>query len=188
MAHCLANHQITGHIVFFLVSTEWVMMCPAIDNPASCEVCTVISYRELCTVYGQNVMSEGTIRQWRRLFKDGQTNVHDEEWSVWLSVVSDDLVQSVDQKICERQCFTISERSYVFPQILPILLYKIITVRLGFHIFCARWVLRMLMGACREWLRLWLRIFRVMPQRWWWIFQLHRNRRWNLGFIRKCWN
>jgi hypothetical protein len=35
----------------------------------------------------------------------------------WPSVLSDDLVQSVDQKICERRCFTISELSCAFPQI-----------------------------------------------------------------------
>jgi hypothetical protein len=52
-------------------------------------------------VYGQNVMSEGTVRQWCRMFKDGQTNVHDEERSGWPSVVGDDLVESVGQKICE---------------------------------------------------------------------------------------
>jgi hypothetical protein len=44
-------------------------------------------------IYGQNVMSEGTVRQWCRMFKDGQTNVHDEEGSDWPTVVSDDLVQ-----------------------------------------------------------------------------------------------
>jgi predicted transcriptional regulator len=47
-------------------------------------------------------MNEGTVRQWCRMFKDGQTNVHDEERNVRPSVVSDNLVQSVDQKICER--------------------------------------------------------------------------------------
>jgi hypothetical protein len=26
---------------------------------------------ELCMVYGQNVMNEGTVRQWCRMFKDG---------------------------------------------------------------------------------------------------------------------
>jgi hypothetical protein len=48
-------------------------MCPAVDNPAGCEIYTVIRffhaknmsaakiYRELCAVYGQNIMSEGTI-------------------------------------------------------------------------------------------------------------------------------
>jgi hypothetical protein len=53
-------------------------------------------------VYGKNVLSEGTVRQWCRMFKDGQTNVHDEERSGWPSVVSDDLVQNVDHNICER--------------------------------------------------------------------------------------
>jgi hypothetical protein len=59
------------------------MMCPAIDNPASCEIHTVIRFlhaktmnaaaihRELCAVCGQNVMSEGNLRQWCRMFKDG---------------------------------------------------------------------------------------------------------------------
>jgi hypothetical protein len=51
------------------------MMFPATDNPASCEIPVVICFlhatnmsaaevhRELCAVYGQNVMSEGTGRQ-----------------------------------------------------------------------------------------------------------------------------
>jgi hypothetical protein len=49
-------------------------MCPAIDNPTSCENCAVICFlhaknmsaveinHELRMVYGQNVMSEGTVR------------------------------------------------------------------------------------------------------------------------------
>jgi hypothetical protein len=43
------------------------------------------------------------------------------------SVVSDDLVQSVEQKICERQHFTISEVLCEFPQISCTVLYGIIT-------------------------------------------------------------
>jgi hypothetical protein len=43
-------------------------------------------------------------------------NVHDEEGSVSRpSVLSDEIFQNVDQNICERQCFTISELSYKFP-------------------------------------------------------------------------
>jgi hypothetical protein len=50
------------------------MMCPAIDNPASWEIRADIRFlhaksmsaveihRELCAEYGQNVMSEGTVR------------------------------------------------------------------------------------------------------------------------------
>jgi hypothetical protein len=29
---------------------------------------------ELCAVYDQNIMSEGSVRQWCRMFKDGQKN------------------------------------------------------------------------------------------------------------------
>jgi hypothetical protein len=68
--------------MFVLGSTERVITCPANDNPASCEICAVIRclhaknitaaeiHLELCTVYGQNVMSERTVRQWCRMFKD----------------------------------------------------------------------------------------------------------------------
>jgi hypothetical protein len=57
------------------------------------------------------------------------------------------LVECVDQKICERQSFTISELSCEFPQISRTFLYDIITVRLGYHKFCARWIPKMLMCA-----------------------------------------
>jgi hypothetical protein len=56
----------------------------------------------------------------------------------WLSVVSEELVQSVDQKICERWCFTISELSCEFPQMLCTVFYEITTVRQGCHKFCTR--------------------------------------------------
>jgi hypothetical protein len=75
------------------------MMCPAIGN--SCEIRSVIwflhaksmsaaeMHRELCkAVYSQNVMSEGTARQWCRMFKDGRTNVHGEQRSGRAAVCS----------------------------------------------------------------------------------------------------
>jgi hypothetical protein len=65
----------------------------------------------------------------------------------WPSVVSDDLVQSVDQKNCERQRFAFSEHLCRFQQISRSLSYEIITVRLRYHKFCARWVPTMLMDV-----------------------------------------
>jgi hypothetical protein len=59
------------------------MMHCIIDNPASCEIQTVIHFFlakdmsameihcELCAAYSRNVMNEGTVRQWGRMFKDG---------------------------------------------------------------------------------------------------------------------
>jgi len=38
-------------------------------------------HRQLCKVYGNEVMSEGGVRQWCIMFKYGRTNVHDEEQS-----------------------------------------------------------------------------------------------------------
>jgi hypothetical protein len=117
-------------------------MCPEIDNPASCEIRAVIRFlhaknmssaeihRVLCTVYGQNITSEVTVKQWYRMFKDGRKNVQGGERSGLSSVVSDDLVQSVDKKNYERPCFTISGRSCEFPSISRTLLCDIITVGL----------------------------------------------------------
>jgi hypothetical protein len=62
-----------------------------IDNPAKCKIHAVINFLqtknmsvaeihyELHVVYSQNVISEGTVRQWCRMFKDGRTNVQYEE-------------------------------------------------------------------------------------------------------------
>jgi hypothetical protein len=83
----------TSNLVFVFVRTVCVVMSPAIDNPASFEIYSVIVflnaknifaveiYCELCAVYGQNVMSERTVRQWCIMFKDGRTNVQNEERS-----------------------------------------------------------------------------------------------------------
>jgi hypothetical protein len=70
------------------------MMCLATDNPAAAKFMLLITFftlkkisgakihHELCmAVYSQNVISEGTVRQLCRMFKDGGTNVHDEEQS-----------------------------------------------------------------------------------------------------------
>jgi hypothetical protein len=48
-------------------------------------------------VYGQNVMSEGTVRKWCWIFKEGRKYVHDKEQDARTSAVSADLDQSVDQ-------------------------------------------------------------------------------------------
>jgi hypothetical protein len=69
------------------------MVCTVINNPAVCEIRGVTHFFhaksmsaaeihcEFCAVYGQNVMHEGSLGQWCRIFKSGRTNVHDEERS-----------------------------------------------------------------------------------------------------------
>jgi hypothetical protein len=46
------------------------------------------------------------------MFKDGRTNVSDEERSGRTSIESDDLVQSLDQQICERRSSKV--RNFIF--------------------------------------------------------------------------
>ena len=131
-------------------------MCAAIENPASCEVRSVIRFllvenhrpieihRQLCKVYGNNVMSEGGVRQWCVMFKNGRTNVHDEERSGRPTIVTDELVAKIKEKIRENCRFTITEFSLEFPQISRSLLHEIVTEKLGYHKFCARWVPKLL--------------------------------------------
>jgi hypothetical protein len=123
-------------------------MCPTIGNLASCATRALSAFftlktrvREFCAICGQNLMSEGTVRQWYKMFTDGRTNIHDEERSGLPSVVSDDLVQNIDQKICERRRFTVSEPSCEFPQISRTVLHEIITIRSGYQKFCVAWIL-----------------------------------------------
>jgi hypothetical protein len=70
-------------------------------------------------------------------------------------------------------------------------IYKIITVWLGYHKFCARWIPKMLTVAHKtQGMASTSTSLRMIAQRWRWISQSHRtsNRWWNLGLIRECWN
>jgi hypothetical protein len=134
------------------------MLWAVIDNPTSCETRALIrflhardmsvveNHHELCAIYGQNSMSDETVRQWFRMFKDGRKMLMMKSEVVG-HLQCDDLVQSADQNICERRHFTISEFSYEIPQISRTILYEIIMGRLGYHKFCARWVPKILTGA-----------------------------------------
>jgi hypothetical protein len=75
------------------------------------------------------------------MFKDGLTNIHNEEQSGRPSVVSGALAQS------EIWLITISELSCECPQISCTVVYEIITVRLGYHKLCARWIPKVLTGV-----------------------------------------
>jgi transposase len=95
-------------------------MDTTIAAPVSCEVRAVISFLHagrnaaeihcrLCRVYGGNVMSDSCVREWCRKFRDGHTDVHDEGGEGQHSIVTDELVQKVDQCVRRKRCFTISE-------------------------------------------------------------------------------
>lgn len=131
-------------------------MFKTIADPADCEIRSVIRflnarnvkpveiYRQIKDVYGENAMSDGMVRKWVRKFNEGRTNVHDEARSGRPSVVNDDLVRKVDEKIKENRRFTITMLSNKFPQISRTVLYEIVVDNLGYHKLCSRWVPKML--------------------------------------------
>ena len=59
-------------------------------------------------------MSEGGVRQWCIMFKNGRPNVHDEERSGRTTIVTDELVAKINEKIHENRRFTITEFSLGF--------------------------------------------------------------------------
>jgi transposase len=91
-----------------------------IKNPASCEIRSVIKfliarnvrlaeiYRQVCEVHGENVMSDGMVRRWCRMFSEGRTNVNDDR-SGRPSLVTADLLDQVNDKIQENRRFTMYE-------------------------------------------------------------------------------
>ncbi|KAJ4426206.1 hypothetical protein ANN_27015 [Periplaneta americana] len=108
---------------------QWSEMEALIPSPAACEVRSVIKFfnaqsiapieirRQLCQVYGPNIMSKQMVRRWCRQFSEGRQSVHDEERSGRPSLINDDRVEVVRQCIMENRRFTITELSSHFPQI-----------------------------------------------------------------------
>jgi transposase len=104
-------------------------MCAAIETLGKCEIHAVIRFLQaeghsaaeihcrMSAVYRPNFMSEKCVMEWCRKFCDGRTDVHDEGGQGRPSLVTDDLVQRVDEVVCERRRFTISELSLEFSQV-----------------------------------------------------------------------
>jgi len=81
-------------------------------------------HHQICQVYGDNVVSDGTVRKWVRMFNEGRQNVHDEALSGRPSLVNDDLV---NERVRDDRRFTISDLSLHFPQISRTLFYDIVS-------------------------------------------------------------
>jgi len=118
-------------------------MFKTIEGATNCEIRSVIRFlnarnvipseihQQICHVYGANATSDGMVRKWVRLFNKGRENVHDEARSGFPSLVNDDLVRKVNERVCDDRRFTISDLSLQFPQISRTLLYDIVSSHLG---------------------------------------------------------
>jgi len=85
----------------------------------------------MCQVCGNNAMSDGMVRKWVRMFDEGRKNMHDNARSGHPSLVNDDLVRKVNERVRDDRRFTISDLSLHFPQISRTILYDIASSHLG---------------------------------------------------------
>ena len=67
------------------------------------------------------------------MFNEGRENVHDEARSGRPSLVNDDLVRKVNERVRDDRRFTISDLFLHFPQISRTLLYDILSSHLGYR-------------------------------------------------------
>ena len=130
-------------------------MFKTIEGAADCEIWSVTRFlkasnvlpseihHQICPMYGDIAISDGMVRKWVRMFNEGRENVHDEARSGRPSLVNDDLVRKVNERVRDDRRFTISDLSLHFPQISRTLLYDIFSSHLGNHKVCARWVSKM---------------------------------------------
>jgi len=78
-------------------------------------------------VCGDNAISDGTVRKWVRMFNEIRQNVHDEARIGRPSLVNDDLVRKVNERVRDDRRFTISDLSLNFPHISRNLVYDIVS-------------------------------------------------------------
>ncbi|CAL1265885.1 unnamed protein product [Larinioides sclopetarius] len=90
-------------------------MSALIENAAACEIRSVIRflnakkvkpreiYRQICEVYGQNAISDSMVRRWVRQFNEGRDQVHDAERCGRPSLVTDELVHAIEEKVKQIQ-------------------------------------------------------------------------------------
>jgi len=84
-------------------------------------------HHQICQVYCDNAIINGMVRKWVRMFNEGRENVLDEARSGRPSLVNDDLVRKVNERVHDDRCFTISDLSLHFPQISSTLLYDTVS-------------------------------------------------------------
>jgi len=78
-------------------------------------------------------MSDGMVRKLVRMFIEGLEKVHDEVRSGRPSLMNDDLVCKVNERVRDIRRFIISDLSLNFPQISRTQLYDIVSSHLGYR-------------------------------------------------------
>ncbi|KAL4121063.1 hypothetical protein QTP88_013646 [Uroleucon formosanum] len=111
----------------------------SIESATKCEIRAVIRYlvakekspheifNEVRTVYGEGHMNRTSIYKWCREFKNGRMNVPDDLRSGRPSILTDDIVNKVENAVRDDRRLTLDELSAMFPQLSRSLLHETIT-------------------------------------------------------------
>jgi hypothetical protein len=102
-------------------------MTMSFPNPAKCEVCAVIQFlyakgetaveihRQLVSVYGKDAMNRQNVAKWCREFEAGRRK--DEIRGGRPSVVTDEIIQKIDENIYAETHLTIDELHQQCPEV-----------------------------------------------------------------------
>ncbi|KAG5326237.1 SETMR methyltransferase, partial [Pseudoatta argentina] len=85
-------------------------------------------------------MNRTSVFKWCREFKNGRTSVYDDQRSGRPSILTDDIVEKIENALRDDRRLTMDELSAMFPQISRSLLDETITETLGYRKLSARWV------------------------------------------------
>jgi len=72
-------------------------------------------HHQICQVYGENAVSDGMVRKWVWMFNEGRENVHDEARIGRPSLVNNDLVRKVNERVRDDRRFTVPDLSLYIP-------------------------------------------------------------------------
>ncbi|KAF2887416.1 hypothetical protein ILUMI_18757 [Ignelater luminosus] len=122
----------------------------SIQSPAKCEIpvvirylvwkgkTSVVVYNEVKTAYGDKAMNRTSVFKWCREFKNGRTSVHDDQRSETPSIVTDEIVEKIENALRDDPKLTVDELSAMFPQISRSLLHETITETLAYRKLSSR--------------------------------------------------
>ncbi|GBO27859.1 hypothetical protein AVEN_104791-1 [Araneus ventricosus] len=136
-------------------------MAASIQNPVKCEERSVIrflhakvecpedSHRQIVSVYG-NIMNRHNVTKWCRAFSEDRTDVHEEHRTGRPSVISDALLRRTEEAMQANTRLTLRKLHKIVPEVFITTLHECVTVTLGYHKLCARWVPKMLTEGNRK--------------------------------------
>ncbi|GBL89859.1 hypothetical protein AVEN_179628-1 [Araneus ventricosus] len=130
-------------------------MAASIQNPTKYEVRSMIRFlhskgecpadihRQIVSVYG-NIMNRQSVAKLCRAFSEGGTDILEEHRTGRPSVISDALLRRTEEAIQSNRRLTLKELYKVILEVSMTTLHECVTVTLGYHKLCARWVPKML--------------------------------------------